>query len=197
MKEDVRSKLRRELSEPISSERQVVYILVEIRKLLELNADADRFPALNFYCDWAVHAVMDKEGAKRIVRRFDELQRINDESRDGGTEPVIDQRLRTELDETTELRRFRDQLGAYLSRNQLDPSVAAESASWRTFMKFYAQVVEACPLTCSEPGLRHVDEVIVKFLDLRGINPDELSIAVQWSWVNKRTGNESRTHAFF
>jgi len=167
------------------------------RYRLELNGDAEHFPALNFYCDWAVHAAMDKEGAKRIVRRFDELQRINDESRASGIDPTFDQRFKTELDETTELRRFRDQLGAYLIRNQLESSIAADPAKWRTFIEFYAQVVEACPLKCSEPGLRYVEEVIIKFLDLRGINSDELSIAVQWSWVNKRTGHESRTHAFF
>jgi len=194
---DIRSKLRREFSEPITSERQVVYILVEIRKLLELNDDAEYFPALTFYCDWAAHAVMDKEGAKRIVRRFNEWQRISDEARLSGIEPILDQHFRAELDETTELRRFREQLDTYLTRNQLDSSVAAERLKWRAFVEFYAQVIEACPLKCSEPGLQYVDEVIIKFLDLRGINPDDFSVAIQWSWINKRTGHESRTHAFF
>lgn len=64
MKKDIWSKLRRELNEPISSERQVVYILVELRKLLELSGSDEHFPALNFYCDWALHAVLDQEGAQ-------------------------------------------------------------------------------------------------------------------------------------
>jgi hypothetical protein len=33
-------KLDRELREPIETERQVVYILVELRKLMERNSDA-------------------------------------------------------------------------------------------------------------------------------------------------------------
>jgi hypothetical protein len=75
--------------------------------------------------------------------------------------------------------------------------LAADDAKWRAFVEFYAQVVDGCPLKCTDSGLPYVDEVIIKFLDLRGINRDELSIAVQWSWVNKKTGHESRTHAFF
>src|SRR5437667_7280692 len=126
VKDDIRSNLTREFSELISSERQVVYILVEIRKILELNDDAEHFPALNFYCDWAAHAVMVKEGAKRIVRRFDEWQKVSDEARAGGIEPLLDQHLKAGLDETTELRRFREQLATYLTGNQLDSSVAAD-----------------------------------------------------------------------
>jgi len=143
---------------------------------LELNDDAEHFPALNFYCDWAAHAVMVKEGAKRIVRRFNEWQKISDEARAGGIEPILDQQLKAALDETTELRRFREQLATYLTRNQLDSSVAADGEKWKAFVEFYAQVVDACPLKCSEPGLQYVDEVIIKFLDLRGINHDEYSI---------------------
>jgi hypothetical protein len=124
MQEYIRSRLRREFSEPIASERQVVYILVELRKLLELNDDAEQLPALNFYCDWSVHAVMDQEGAERIVRRFDEWQRASDEARVSGVEPALAPHLKAALDQTTELRRFREQLAAYLARNELDSSIA-------------------------------------------------------------------------
>ncbi len=36
-------KLDRELREPIATERQVVYILVEIRKLMERNNDTEKY----------------------------------------------------------------------------------------------------------------------------------------------------------
>lgn len=36
-------KLDRELQEPMTSERQVVYLLVEIRKLIELNQDGANY----------------------------------------------------------------------------------------------------------------------------------------------------------
>jgi hypothetical protein len=52
-------KLDIELSQQITSERQVVYILVEIRKLMERNNDTEKCFALNFYCDWAMHTKLD------------------------------------------------------------------------------------------------------------------------------------------
>jgi hypothetical protein len=40
---DIISKLRAELATPISSERQVVYILVELRKLLEIGGEKQKY----------------------------------------------------------------------------------------------------------------------------------------------------------
>jgi len=69
-------KLDRELQEPGGTNWQVVYILVELRKLMERNGDADRYLALNLYCDWAVHTKMDRTGATRIVERFNQCQEL-------------------------------------------------------------------------------------------------------------------------
>ena len=56
--------LRRELAEPITVERQAVYILVEIRKLLERDAseidklikrrEICKLDGLRFFCNWAL-----------------------------------------------------------------------------------------------------------------------------------------------
>jgi hypothetical protein len=42
-------KLHHELAQDITTERQVVYILAEIRKLLELRQEKKKYFALNFY----------------------------------------------------------------------------------------------------------------------------------------------------
>jgi hypothetical protein len=52
MKPDILTKLAAELGEPIGSERQVVDIMVELRKLIELNGDGAQYKALKFHCDW-------------------------------------------------------------------------------------------------------------------------------------------------
>lgn len=43
MKPDLINKIREELLQPIASERQVVYLLVECRKLLEMEGVLDRY----------------------------------------------------------------------------------------------------------------------------------------------------------
>ena len=66
-------KLQKELEEEVTTERHVVYILAEVRKLLEVRgrADDNKFKALHFYCSWALHTKMKREGAARILERFD------------------------------------------------------------------------------------------------------------------------------
>jgi hypothetical protein len=69
---DILSKLDTELQQEITSERQIVYILVETRKLLEDLPETDGFETLDFYCNWAVHRQMDRASAKALVRRVDQ-----------------------------------------------------------------------------------------------------------------------------
>lgn len=73
---DIVSKITHELDQPIHSERQVIYILVELRKLLESKGlDRDiRYRALIFCCDWAVHPKLDRESARAITSLFDQYE---------------------------------------------------------------------------------------------------------------------------
>src|SRR5437867_1739661 len=69
----IEEKLNRQLSSkaPVT-EARVVYILVLTRKLLERQGELNKYPMLRFYCDWALHTNMDRAGAQRILRLFDE-----------------------------------------------------------------------------------------------------------------------------
>jgi len=192
--------LRSELTVDIASERQVVYILVQVRKLLELDADQQRFPALKFYCDWATHAEMEREAAKRIVRRLDEWQRLSEETikvRDAGVERNLDKSLLAEMYDLTGLANFKAQLADLLKLHSIDTAIVTDKTKWATFMRYYCSTVSACPLKCCEPGSRHVDEVILTLLDLEPSRTGDWTLVVRWSWISKTTGHESRTHAFF
>ena len=70
----IKEKLKCAFADGLDTEMQVVYVLVEIRKYLEQNAEfRKRHPALNFYCCWAVHSEAAGHGADRILERFDRL----------------------------------------------------------------------------------------------------------------------------
>ena len=74
MKNDIKSKLQNELAKPIESEVQVIYILARIRKLLEIEGKKESYQFLNFYCNWALHAKIDKIGKKveHFLKQVDE-----------------------------------------------------------------------------------------------------------------------------
>ena len=70
MKEDILSqKIRRELANlPIDTEPRVMYLLIEIRKVLE--HDNIKNTLLVFYGDWVVHTKLDRKFANKV---FDEI----------------------------------------------------------------------------------------------------------------------------
>ena len=108
-KSAIEEKLTRQLNsvEPFT-EARVVYILVETRKLMERRKElkkadcrkqterenyeskkAARLNAeLSFYCDWALHVEMNKDGAQRILKMFDEAHPLL--CRDKSVPPSLD-----------------------------------------------------------------------------------------------------------
>ncbi|MFZ3020173.1 MAG: hypothetical protein WA051_01480 [Minisyncoccia bacterium] len=77
MKEELISKLRVALTEPIEKESQVVYILTEVRKLLDRTLGEkklEKYPVLNFYCNWALHIEIGGTAAiDPILDRIEQL----------------------------------------------------------------------------------------------------------------------------
>ena len=202
MKPDIVAKLAEELRHDIRSERQVVYILVELRKLMQLNGDTgekSRYYALEFYCDWAVHPTLDRPGAQRIVKRFDKYQALVEEMTNAsdGQKITADMSFLGELGNTLRLSKFREQLGGYLNLHGLDSTIAGDDGKWANFLRYYSGVIEDCPLKCSDPGLKFTDEVVVKVIDVKPPGTAEWVLVIEWSWTSKITGMETKNQQFF
>ena len=106
-------KLNKEFKLPVRSESQVVYILAEIRKLLELTGMAREFIALQLYSSWAVHPHLKKQIARDVVKIFDDGLKDDYARQDAPTGTVIEQPVMDRMKEffrTTTLERFREEL---------------------------------------------------------------------------------------
>jgi len=71
---------------PMTEECHVVYLMVEIRKVLEGNEIGnDKYPLLRFYCDWVMHAKKDRitKEIKEIMDRIDRSYTLEDKKRRG------------------------------------------------------------------------------------------------------------------
>jgi hypothetical protein len=190
MKPDIITKLAQELEEPIGSERQIVYIMVELRKLIELNGDGAKYPALKLHCDWVAHPILQGQAAQEIVRLFDQYQKIMDEAAQGG-EQAGDMAFMGRLGPTLTMTNFRNQLNTYLRSQGLDPSIPNDNGNWANFLTYYARVIEDCPLRCVSQGLKYTDEVTLKVIDVAPADPAAASpfrLTIEWSWISKSTG---------
>jgi len=155
MTNDIQSKLTAELGKPVTSEGQIVYILVQIRKLLDGREDDDPAPyeSLRLYCNWVVHTSLINKFARAIVREADFLY------------PRLITGQLTE-EEKGHLRKrysflnFRHEIDQFLVQNGIE---GFNDASWNDFLVCFLRVIHDCPLSFKDKnsGLTNVDEVML------------------------------------
>ena len=68
---DILFKLREVLSSGIKNEPDALYLMVEVRKLLEQKRAKKTYEYLTFHCDWAVHSSLQGATAQKILGFFD------------------------------------------------------------------------------------------------------------------------------
>jgi hypothetical protein len=147
-------KLKLEFVGEITSERQIVYILVEIGKLLEHENAKEAFPTIMFYRNWVVHTKLDVSAlADTLVRLFDDyITSGNAKASDKLKELVSPLTLRKEL--TT-----------YLTHHNLDFPCCKDGVLWKRFVKYLAGVIDETPLCCSlrktKKKTNHVETITV------------------------------------
>jgi hypothetical protein len=195
----ITEKLREELRQEIRSERQIVYILVQIRKLLESAGEKTQYPTLLFYCDWATHSEMSRDSAKRLLRRFNEWQQLSHQIiyQQADRKATLDEAFIKEMRDLTGLTRLKQELTSFLRARDIENVLVEDKCQWANFVKYCCDTITGCPLRCSDPTLEYVDEIFVNFLDLAPEQMKDATVVIRWSWVAKKTGNESRTYSFF
>jgi hypothetical protein len=140
----------------ITTEERAVYVLVELRKLLDRRREEGQEPDflnIRFCSDWAVHVQLYGATAKQIVR---DAQNLYQKSQTG-----------TLIEEEKEY--FRGRFTLEPTREELR-SLCEESglpvftdAGWNSFLSFFLAVIEDCPLSIRLPAgaIADVDEVVL------------------------------------
>jgi hypothetical protein len=153
-------KLNRELtSNEEMTEARVVYVLVAVRKLMEIGSEAATYPRLAFHCDWALHSRLTRNPeAIRVVGLFDNLEK----ARETGTAAEVETATRA-LDVITDAKHFRDEFRAFLDAHKLPTELCDWSKRWIPFLALYGQVISDAPLKIGAPVGR-VAKVLVKHI---------------------------------
>jgi hypothetical protein len=163
MKNEIVGKLRAHLSDPVETESQVVYLLCQVRKLLDMQPRDPKWLALRFHCSWALHIDLSMAGTTReFLTRVDDYvwNRLNTPHRDEKEEIAWEQRAHEMILEFIDLPTFRTKLREVLNIHSLPTTVCDDNKLWFKFLAAYSGVVEDVPLTCSGKGmLKVVDKV--------------------------------------
>lgn len=71
-------KISKLLKVPFNQECQVLHLMVEIRKFIELKNKYTNFEIIKFYCDWCVHVKLSGKYAQKKLKKISVLIEKND-----------------------------------------------------------------------------------------------------------------------
>jgi hypothetical protein len=154
MEDQILAKIRTELERGIKSESQAVYLLVEIRKLLDRDRQGTQpYNSLRLYADWVVHVCLEGKQAQEIVKKADAFFLKL-------TKGTHSDKERIEFARISEFETFRDEINQFLHAKHIPPF---SDSGWSSFLRAFLNVIEDCPLICRtrNSGLKGVDEVVL------------------------------------
>jgi hypothetical protein len=179
------SKLRAELASSIDTEVRVVYLLANIRKILEQENSNDNFKYLKFHCNWALHSCLDRDQlAKEILDNFNQ---IHVRFLSGIDLPNLPSGLREQIEIISKMENFRKELSCFLQAHKLPDIITGRPDCWPRFLLLYAAVVEDCPLIFTqETGNASIIKVILSLENAEQLISDQYYFKIIWNIHGKQ-----------
>lgn len=121
-----------------NEECHVVYLLVEIRKILEHDNERE-YKLLKFFCDWTVHTKKDRSmgGIVNIVSEIDRLVSSVDKITTEQNEQIL---------KFLEMKELRRELSQFFPSRFLPDNLTEDDLTWSTFVDTLAQVLSGQPI---------------------------------------------------
>lgn len=141
-------KLRRELNEEITTERQVVYLLAQIRKLLEAEGEKPNLADLWFHCSWPFHSRLKLKPAKEVVEDF---RAAHVEALESNSRLMADLSpdVATRIKHRMLYGRFRPELETLLRTHKLPDYITSSAKHFGDFLSLYTDAIAGAALQIS------------------------------------------------
>lgn len=148
MQNDIIEKLTKELNNGITTEAQTVYLLVQIRKLMEHNSQKP-FDTLKMFCDWALHIELFRN--RQIIELLKEFDEAMERIANGSGPSQYDY---------LSLKKFKEAMKDFLVEFNL-PENILRSGEWSAFVRLYLSIVSDCPVTRKDYPFKFIEEISI------------------------------------
>ena len=172
-------------------------LLIDVRDLLELLGEAERYKALKFHCDWVLHSRLTGGRVQRIIKAVD-IECAQSVAKAGLQEwpkrmgsdffgPVSDDFTNQALDRFT-FHNFEADLQAFLGRHHIATLAAPGSDNFRNFEVLYCELVEdrTWEYTNKKDPTFYVNRLRVEMrpcLHRGDSNPGRFPLALRWNFL--------------
>ena len=175
MSNTIVAKLRDHLTKPIDTECSVVYLLAQIRKVLEKQPSGSA--AVTMFCHWSLHLDLDRPGTtSEFLSRVDEFvcNKVAGYPSTRSWNYLEEDKLNRDL---LRLDNFRSGLRDVLKQLDLPTGLVDDEPSWKSFVEVYGAVVEGGSLTVRSQKIQL--QVVEKVVFTKAIGPGPF--AVKWA----------------
>lgn len=143
MKENILYKIKEHLLKGIINEADVVYFMVEIRKIIEKEFNSKAlYPLLEFYCDWTVHSEKD-----RITPEIESIMiRIDKELNEKDDYNIRNNGRNSENIKFIYAEELKKEFKSFLSDFGLPYDLCDDSSRWISFIQLLYKVLIDQPI---------------------------------------------------
>lgn len=150
--DEIVGKLDKFLREDISVDKEscVVYLMVELRKLLDHQNVKEKYLTLRFYCDWTVHIKKDRNmaGITEIANHIDKLVPRN---------RTLSQKEADYILGFLRMTKLNDEMNGFLKENDLSLGKLGNASNWRVFSNTLGEVLSGQPILNPNPSIKSIE----------------------------------------
>lgn len=144
----------------LNNESDIVYLMAETRKLLELDNIKNNYDPIRFYCNLMLHAGLDNPRTTRFIS--DKFDKFVDP--DKSNKEIAQNMIKNEVD-FFKLKDFKDKLEKFLENHSLPTNFIKSNTAWITFVNLFFCVAEECPVVCIKSSKKIVSLELTKNKD--------------------------------
>ena len=185
MRNSIVEKLKEQLETEIDSEPRAVYVMTQIRKLLDGESTQRDAETLRLCCDWVLHSSLERRSARRVVALFEV------EEPDPFANPDF---VSPELPQFLSFSQFREEISQVLKDHGIRPGKIVERGSWTKFMRYFAWVIEDVPLKVKAIAEGQLASVLIRVSEIK--NSEYPGILITWL-CKRRDGRPGSTYEVF
>ena len=152
MKDLILEKISKELKSGIDTEAKTLYLLAEIRKVINLDGD---YPlTLNIFCNWILHSELNH---RNTIRHFlNKFESYIDYSVDDKT---IARNITSNQSDFLKLNELKTDLREFLKKNNLLHELTDNPRYWFRFVDLLLEILKECQITFNGRNIRALSVV--------------------------------------
>jgi hypothetical protein len=131
-------------------ECEVVYLMVQIRKILDYNSSLDSYDILRFYCNWTLHITLsDKRTTRIILRMFNNNVDFNKSGKE------IASAVKDNSSDFFKLSTLKTEMEDFFNKYGIASIII--SKSWISFIRLLLKVVSMCPIVFTSDEIQKME----------------------------------------